>query len=124
MILGTFLELYLLKHYEDVWQVIPLVSIGITLLSGLILVAKKTSFGLIFFKGAVLTNALVGIIGVFLHLKENIEFEKEMTPNMPPVELWIESLSGALPVLAPGSLIALSLVGITYIKLIQSKKNK
>ena len=41
MIVGSLLELYLLDHYEDTWQLIPILSVGTTLVTLLILFLKK-----------------------------------------------------------------------------------
>jgi hypothetical protein len=67
-------------------------------------------------------TALSGIYGTFLHLRANYEFELEMKPNARDWDLFIESLSGALPTLAPGSMIVLALIGYSYILLLKQKQ--
>ena len=62
-------------------------------------------------------TALAGLYGVFLHLQANFQFEQEMTPTHTNWELFTESLSGAIPALAPGSLVAFSIIGYSYSKL-------
>ena len=57
---------------------------------------------------------LSGGLGVFLHFKGNIEFEKEMYPSMSGFELIWESLKGATPSLAPGAMALLGIVGLVY----------
>ena len=52
-----------------------------------------------------------GGLGVWFHLKANFEFEMELHPSLEGWELLKESLSGAIPALAPGSMVALGLVG-------------
>ena len=52
----------------------------------------------------------------------NFEFEQEMKPTAKTWDLFVESLSGAFPALAPLTLIILSLIGYTYLKLINHKK--
>ena len=59
----------------------------------------------------------VGVYGTFLHLKENYQFEVEMKPTAKTFDLFLESLSGALPSLAPLSLLAMALIGYAYLKL-------
>ena len=50
------------------------------------------------------------------------EFEKEISPGLDGMDLFMEMASGALPSLAPGSLILLSLIGYSYILLIKQKR--
>tara|TARA_B100000925_G_scaffold198898_1_gene150649 strand:- start:408 stop:614 length:207 start_codon:yes stop_codon:yes gene_type:complete len=59
--------------------------------------------------------SLAGLMGVVLHLNSNYEFEKEMKPTSNSFDLFIESLSGALPALAPLNLVLLAMVGYSYI---------
>lgn len=74
------------------------------------------------FKLVLLVTALSGIYGGYLHLSSNFEFEIEMTPTASNWELLIESLSGALPTLAPLSMIVLALIGYSYLILINKKQ--
>ncbi|MGB1040187.1 MAG: hypothetical protein ACPGVD_04885 [Flavobacteriales bacterium] len=121
---GTGLELYLLDHYEGIWQLIPIFCILLCLLFLILLMinqSKKLMFTFQFILGI---NFLSGLLGIFLHLKTNFEFEQEMTPTLGNWKLFLESLSGALPSLAPASLIVLSLTGYSYIKLIKQKNHE
>ena len=60
---------------------------------------------------------LTGIMGIGLHLKNNMEFEQEMYPQLAGWDLIEGSLTGALPVLAPGALIPIGLLGLLIINL-------
>lgn len=115
MLIGTVLELYLLEHYEDTLQLIPIICIAFALIMMVVLGIKRTLLSLKIFKVVLVLCALSGIYGTFLHLQSNFEFEQEMVPTAGEWDLFIESLSGALPVLAPLSMVALALVGYTYI---------
>jgi hypothetical protein len=55
---------------------------------------------------------LAGALGVFLHLRSNVEFEKEMRPSIAGRELVLETLTGAIPALAPGAMAQLGLLGL------------
>ena len=57
-----------------------------------------------------------GGLGVALHYRGNEAFELEMYPSRAGFELVRETLTGATPVLAPGSMSLLGLVGlvVTY----------
>jgi len=121
MIVGTAMELYLLDHYEDVEQLIPIVCIGVAFLLIVILFFSRTKIITILFQVILGITALSGFYGTFLHLQANFEFEQEMKPTAKVWDLFVESLSGALPTLAPGSMIVLALIGYSYLILLKQK---
>ena len=51
-------------------------------------------------------------------------FEQDMKPTANFWELFLESLSGALPTLAPMSMIVLALIGYSYLILIKQQNEK
>lgn len=111
---GVFMELILIEHYEDPKQLIPVVFIPLSLLFFVLTY---------FFPGKWIKRitttimslcALAGLLGIFFHLQGNFEFEKEMYPTMSPGNLFVKSLKGATPLLAPGSLIGFGLLGVFY----------
>ena len=55
-----------------------------------------------------------GPIGMGLHYGANSEFEREMDPSLNGYRLFTVSLSGATPLLAPGSMVQLGLIGLVY----------
>ena len=121
MLIGTGLELYLLDHYEDTLQLIPLVLLGLALLQTIILFFQPRPILLRLFRGTLLLSALSGVYGAYLHLQANYEFEQEMRPSAENWDLLVESLSGALPALAPASMIVLALLGYSYSMLIKQR---
>jgi len=122
MILGTILELYLLSHYESVLQLIPILCIGLIIIMVIVLVFLRTRLIKGLFKWLLLASALSGIYGAFLHLRANYEFEQEMKPTAGSWDLISESLSGALPALAPFSMVVLALIGYSYLILINQEQ--
>jgi len=109
---GTTLELLLLGHYEDVTQFAPLVLLvtGIAA-TGWHLVARHA------YSARVLQLVMVlfvasGAVGVGLHFRGNVEFEREMYPTMAGLELIGKTLTGATPVLAPATMALLGGVGL------------
>lgn len=118
MMLGTAMELYLLDHYEDVEQLIPLLCIGVSLPMILLLFFGQSRVTRRIFKLVMALTALSGVYGTYLHLAANFEFEQEMRPAAENWDLFTESLSGALPALAPASMIVLALIGYSYYLLI------
>ena len=55
-----------------------------------------------------------GLIGVGLHYRGNEEFELEMSPSLAGSSLMSKALTGATPVLAPGSMWLLGVVGLAF----------
>lgn len=121
MLMGTAMELYLLDHYEDLQQLIPLVCIGVSILLMAAVSFRRTSLLTRGFMATLILTALSGVYGTFLHLQANYEFEQEMKPGATTWEWLLDSFSGALPALAPGSMIALALIGYSYIQLLNKK---
>ena len=120
--LGTLLELYLLGHFQDTLQLIPIFSIGIALINVLVLFFRISKLTTTLFKLILVLTSLFGIYGVVLHLKANYEFEQDMKPTANSWDLFSESLSGALPTLAPLSMVVLALIGYSYLILLNQKQ--
>lgn len=120
LLIGTWLELYLLHHFEDFFQLIPLICIASSLIVLGVMQVRVSRFIQQLFSVLMLMTALAGIFGIVLHIQTNFQFEQEMTPTHSNWDLFVESLTGAIPALAPGSLIAFSILGYSYTKL----KNK
>ena len=124
MMIGTLLELYLLDHYEDAFQLIPVLCIAFSLINLIILFLKKSKIIIKLFKLVLVLTSFSGIYGVFLHLQSNFEFEQDMKPTATNWELFSESLSGALPTLAPMSMLVLAFIGYSYLILINQQHEK
>lgn len=122
MMVGTITELFLLHHYEGLSQLIPIFCIGTSLIFMVILLFRKNLLLMKAFSLLMGISALSGLYGTFLHLKANFEFEQEMKPTASFWDLLLESLSGALPALAPASMIVFALIGITYITLLKQNQ--
>ena len=121
MSVGLSIELYLLEHYEGILQFIPIICVSLGLILSLILFKFHNTTIQILFHISLILMVASGLAGIFLHLKANYEFEKEIRPSINGIDLFMESLSGALPSLAPGSLILLALIGYSYTLLIKQQ---
>ena len=124
IMIGTLLELYLLDHYEDTWQLIPVLCIGVALVNLCVLFYRRSQAAIHLFKLALVLTTFSGVYGVVLHLQSNFEFEQDMKPTASFWQLILESLSGALPTLAPMSLVVLACIGYSYLILIQQQHEK
>lgn len=119
---GSLIELYLINHYEDTFQIIPIFCLGVSLGSLIILYFRVSKLTINLFKASLLVISFVGLLGVILHLNSNFQFEKEIKPSSSTMDLFIESLSGALPALAPLNLVLLAMVGYSYVLTINQKQ--
>jgi hypothetical protein len=120
-VLGLGLELYLIEHFEDTRQIIPLAGLLALLLS---LVFYQTTGREMLLISSFVVAALVfitGVLGIYFHLEGNYEFALEMYPKESTGFLLKKTLHGATPVLAPGSMVGLGL--ITFIYLLLKKRS-
>jgi hypothetical protein len=111
---GTLTELLLLGHFESGMQIVPLalLAAGIFAAAWQALAPTPTSVRLL--RALMVVCVASGGIGVGLHYRGNEEFELEMYPTMGGVELAKKVVTGATPVLAPGSMVLLGLIGLIH----------
>lgn len=109
---GTAAELVLLEHMEDRMQWVPLVLLAAGFVAGLVLAVRPSRPVLATFGSLMGLYVLSAPVGIYLHLKSNVEFELEMRPTLEGAELALESLQGAMPALAPGTMAYLGLIGL------------
>ena len=109
---GTMGELLLLGHRESAAQLVPLVLLAAGVLVGIMLLAAPTPSGLRLLQALMILFLASGILGVGLHYQGNTEFELEMHPSIAGIELLSKTLTGATPVLAPGSMSLLGVIGL------------
>jgi hypothetical protein len=111
---GTAVELVLLEHTEGVWQNVPLGVVAAGCLGLVALAVRPGTAGLRGFQLVMVLFVASGIAGILLHYQGNVEFELELNPGARGLELFWESMTGATPALAPGMMILLGAVGLTY----------
>ena len=111
---GTAAELWLLEHTEDAWQKAPLVLIAIASLDLAVLTVRPSAAGVRIFQFVMLAFIASGVLGLGLHYQGNVEFELELQPDASGFALFWESMKGATPVLAPGTMALLGAIGLTY----------
>jgi hypothetical protein len=112
-IAGMATELVFIGHVEDVAQWVPLAVLGA---GGLALAwhgAAPQGITVRVVQAVMALFVASGIAGVALHYRGNVEFEREMYPTLAGFQLVRQTLTGATPVLAPGSMTLLGLVGLT-----------
>lgn len=112
---GTATELVLLAHYEDVWQVVPLIAIGLSLVAagwhavdgrGASVRALQIMMGAL---------VIIGGLGLWLHYDSNLGFQLDMDPTQSGWTLFRKVISAqAPPALAPAVMAQLGLLGLVY----------
>lgn len=113
-ITGTAVELLLLEHYEEWRQMIPLGLLAAGLLALVWHAVHRGAAPLRALQVLMLMFVIAGATGLLLHYRGNAEFELEMYPSKAGWELFRESMMGATPALAPGTMIQLALIGLAY----------
>ena len=111
---GTGAELVLLEHFEDTLQWLPLILIGLALLTLAWYGVSRGRGSLRAVQGAMVLFIVLGAVGVVLHLDGNVEFELEMSPGLAGLALFKAAMMGATPTLAPGSMVQLGLIGLAW----------
>lgn len=116
--LGTIsmtVELLLVGHYDDANQLIPLalavaglIAMGAVSLAPGVATCRAFQFVMLLYAGA-------GIIGITLHYNGNVAHLKETEPALQGFALVKKVVSSAAPpALAPGLLVQLALLGLSY----------
>lgn len=111
---GLLAELYLLDHYDVLWQWAPVVALLAGLASAVAVAVRPAPATLRPFQVVMALFVVIGFVGVGLHLQGNLEFERDMDPSAGDLHLFREALSGAFPALAPGALVQLGLLGLIH----------
>jgi hypothetical protein len=115
-LLGTVTELVLLEHYEQPLQFVPLVLIVAAL--G-VLWWEFRQHDLASRRAAQIVMALfvlAGFVGFAAHFQGSAEYQLELNPDMSTWELLEKILRAkAPPLLAPGMMLQLGLLGLAYV---------
>jgi hypothetical protein len=112
---GLGVELVLLEHYEDVWQLTPLVLITANLAVLLWQAAKPGWPAVQSLRVLMVAMLAAGAVGIFLHYRANMEFQLEMSPGLSGLELFLKTIRAKVPPpLAPGAMAQLGLLGLLY----------
>jgi hypothetical protein len=112
---GTMTELLLIGHDESPAQFVPLALLSAGILLGLWLAVAPSLLNLSLLRGLMVLFLASGLVGVGLHYQGNEEFELERQPSVGGWPLISKTLTGATPVLAPGSMSLLGAVGLAFV---------
>lgn len=112
---GMGAELLLLQHTGSVWELIPLVLIGLALgiLTWHAITLHPTSVRAV--QGVMGLFLIAGFAGMALHYQSSMEFKLETNAALSGWALfWAVMSAKTPPALAPGTMIQLGLLGLVY----------
>jgi hypothetical protein len=112
---GTGVELALLEHYEDAWQLVPLGLVAAALAALAWFAAVRSTPSVRALQAVMALCIAVGAIGTVLHYQGAAEFQREINPSISRGELFRKVMRAkAPPVLAPFLMSHLGLLGLVY----------
>jgi hypothetical protein len=115
-LLGTVVELVLLSHYEQPVQLVPVVLIVLALVVLAWHVMGHSASSLRVLMGLMVLFVLAGFAGFVAHFHGSAEFQLELEPSLSTWELLEKVLHAkAPPLLAPGMMMQLGLLGLAYV---------
>jgi hypothetical protein len=114
-LVGTETELLLLEHYDDPWQLVPLVLI-VGAIAVLVWHARRPDARSLRAMQILMASfVMAGFVGLALHFRGAAEFQRETDPAMSTWDLVRKVMrTKAPPVLAPGVMLQLGLIGWAY----------
>ena len=112
---GTGTELLLLQHYEDPWQVVPLVLIALAIAALARHRRRRDSGSRHTLQLVMVLFLAAGVLGVALHFDGSAGFQREIDPAIGSWDLIKKVMRAkAPPLLAPGVMLQLGLIGLVY----------
>jgi len=110
---GTTTELWFMSHYEDWWQLIPFVGMGVSMLALVWFAVSRSTGATRLFRICMFLLMVIGATGTILHYRANMEFQLEMDSSLSGMALLFKVLHAkAPPALAPGNMALLGLLGL------------
>jgi hypothetical protein len=111
---GMVAELFLLGHTEDAWQWVPNVLLSAAVLVMTYQLVRPSRAGVRAIQLLMILFVVSGLVGLGLHYKGNVEFEREMYPALAGLRLFKQAMTGATPSLAPGTMVQFGFLGLLY----------
>jgi hypothetical protein len=108
-------ELVAMGHYEEGRMLIPLALLG----AGLVTVTwhwfERGAASLKVLRAVLVAMFVAGLVGIVLHYQGNMEFQKDVNPDLAGWALVAKVLHAKVPpALAPGTMSQLALLGLIY----------
>ena len=112
---GTTTELVLLEHTEDIRQWIPLVLLAVGFVAVIWQNFDHGEFSARLVRWLMISFIGAGLAGIYFHFQGSAEFKLESNPSLRGWPLfWAAIRAKTPPLLAPGAMIQLGLLGWLY----------
>lgn len=112
LFIGTPVELLFNEHFGEPLQLIPFVLCGLGAITAGLALFRPRRGTLLALRVTMVIVALGSLLGMYLHLSGNFEFELEIRPGAGLGDVLAEALSGANPLLAPGILAITAVIAL------------
>ncbi len=113
---GVLAELVALQHFEDSWQLAPIVLIGLAVAAIVWYLVGGGAPSLRLLQATMVLCIAAGVAGIVLHYRGNLEFQLEIDPSQAGWALVKKVLQAkAPPALAPAAMAQLGLLGLAYV---------
>ena len=114
-LIGISVELVVLRHYDDSWQLVPLFLLGLALAIVVWHLFEKGAASVVALRIVAGFFLVAGVTGVILHYRANLQFQLDMDPSQAGWPLFLKVIHAqAPPALAPGAMSQLGLLGWLY----------
>ena len=114
-IVGTGVELFLIAHYEDTLQLVPLALIAIASAVLVWHLIKSDALSVRGLQATMVLFVLAGAAGMWFHYRGGAEFQLEIDPAQRRWDIFTKVMRAkAPPVLASGVMVQLGLLGLVY----------
>jgi peptidoglycan/LPS O-acetylase OafA/YrhL len=119
---GLLIELFLLAHYEDFKQWIPLAVLAAGIGALALELVHRRVWTLAVVRTIMAVLIFIGLLGVYFHFMGSREFQLEMDPTMSTTSLvWHVLRAKSPPTLSPGTLVQMGILGLGYAYLRRTK---
>jgi hypothetical protein len=113
-VVGTQIELLLLKHTDGIWQLAPLLLNGASLVALGWCGVRQSAASLRALQAVMVLCLASGGIGVIQHFRANVGYARDSDPSLGGAALYKEAVMGSTPTLAPGTMVQLALLGLAF----------
>ncbi|HEX8456848.1 MAG TPA: hypothetical protein VF656_05980 [Pyrinomonadaceae bacterium] len=109
---GAVSELWLIGHTEDPLQFVPFVLCALGMIVALVALFRPARATLLALRAVMVLVILGTLAGIYLHVRGNLELQREISPNASTGETLLATLGGANPLLAPGILAVAAILAL------------
>ena len=114
-VVGTGIELFLIEHYEDTLQLVPLISIALALAVLMWHLVRGDALSVRALQAVMALFLVTGAAGLWFHFRGGAEFQLEIDPAQSRWDIFTKVMRAkAPPVLASGVMVQLGLLGLVY----------